>query len=426
MDLKGWFDRAIGGSQAAGSRQVPAVRNDVSLVELGQFETWGDLLGHKGPRTVSPDQAMTHSAVYACVRIIAGSIAMLPLHSYFRKGEDRQRLASRLATLLRARPNPRMSAVMFWRSIVAQMLLRGNGYAYVQRSAEGDVLALWPVRTGSLSVKIGTEGVLRGRLIYNFTLDDGTLIAADQDDVLHFPGTMEWDGLQAKTPIKAYSDAVAVGLAANDYGRRFFENDATPQGYIGYPETKHVTAEQAATIREYWSEMNGGANRHLPAVLSNGAKWMSTGISAEDAQLLETRGFQVIDVARVFGVPPHMIGAVEKTTSWGSGVEEQTMGFITYTLGAHLAAIEQEVNYKIHRLAAAFSEFERKALVQALLIQRNEAYRIALGGSSGPGYMTPNEVRRAENLPAVDGGDELVLWGSAGPRTNSSNGDPQR
>lgn len=421
MDLKGWFDRAF-----SSARQVPAVRNETSMIELGQFETWGDLFNHNNAgRTISPDQAMTHSAVYACVRIIAGTIAMLPLHTYFKQGEDRQRLASRMATILRNRPNPRMSAVMFWRSIVAQMLLRGNGYAYIQRSREGEVLAIWPVRSNSLSVRIGAEGAVRGRLIYSFQLDDGTGIVADQDDVLHFPGTMEWDGLQAKTPIKAYSDAVAVGLAANDYGRRFFENDATPQGYIGYPESKQVTAEQAKTIREYWTELNGGANRHMPAVLSNGAKWQATGISAEDAQLLETRGFQVIDVARVFGVPPHMIGAVEKTTSWGSGIEEQTLGFITYTLGAHLAAIEQEVNYKIHRLAGAFSEFERKALVQALLLQRNEAYRIALGGSSGPGYMTPNEVRRAENLPAIAGGDELVTW-TAPTSPNSSNGDPQQ
>lgn len=437
MDVKGWFDRALSGERRApAARQrgtsrelVPVARNEASLAELGQFETWGDLLNHpRVGRTVSPDEAMRHSAVYGCVRLIAGTISMLPLHSYFRQGEDRQRLASRMATLLRNRPNPRMSAVMFWRAIVSQMLLRGNGYAYAQRSLDGDVLALWPVRTGSMSVKIGNSGALLGRLVYSFQLDDGTNITADQDDVLHFPGTMEWDGLQAKSPIRAYSDAVAVGLAANDYGRRFFENDATPQGYIRYPDTAKLSKEQMDTIREYWLTMNGGENRHMPAVLSSGGEWKQTGISAEDAQLLETRGFQVIDVARIFGVPPHMIGAVDKSTSWGSGIEEQTQAFITYTLGAHLAAIEQEVNYKIHRLGNQFSEFERRALVQALLKERNEAWRIALGGSSGPGYMTQNEVRRAENLPALAGGDQLVAWPGAGASTatNSSNGDPEQ
>jgi HK97 family phage portal protein len=419
MDLKSWFERKVGIGVA--NSTAPTTQ----IVELGQFETWGDLLGHSGyTRHVSPDEAMRHSAVYACVRLIAGSIAMLPLHSYFKQGDgDRQRLASRMATLLRNRPNPRMSAVMFWRHVVSQMLLRGNGYGYIQRSREGEVLAIWPIRTGSMAVKIGSTQSLRGRLIYEFDLDDGTHLIADQDDVLHFPGTMEWNGLEAKTPIRAYADAVAVGLAANDYGRRFFENDATPQGYIGYPENTKVTSEQAKVIREYWSEMNGGANRHMPAVLSSGAKWQQTGISAEDAQLLETRGFQVVDVARVFGVPPHMIGAVDKTTSWGSGIEEQTTGFITYTLGQHLAAIEQEVNYKIHRLSGTYSEFERRALVQALLKERNEAYRIALGGSSGPGYMTQNEVRRAENLPAVPGGDTLATWDR--PSSSQSNSGDQ-
>ncbi len=241
------------------------------------------------------------------------------------------------------------------------------------------------------------------RLRYRLILDTGTTIVVDQDDVLHVPGSAEWDGVTAMTPIRAMSAAVGLGIEADRFAQSYFENDAAPSGYISYPQVYKGDKDE---LRGFWRRTFGKSGRNSgPAVLDQGGTYNRIPISAQDAQLLDTRRFQIEDIARIFGVPRFLLGMDE--TSWGSGIEALGIGFVTYTLDPHLVAIEDEVNHKLYgrgrparpgRNPPRFlGEFDRDVLVRGNIESRFKAYRLALGGSSGPGWMTPNEVRRKQN-----------------------------
>lgn len=389
---------------------LPAVRAESSGVPLSSLQSWEQLFGYLGAKGLSADRAMRHGAVYACVRIIAGSIAQLPFKTY-KSQDDGTAIEVRghpMARLLRLRPNPRMSAVMFWRSVLAQAVLNGNGYAWLERNRNGRIQAMWPLPKSRVSPSLSTSGLTKGRIIYAITLDDGSQITVDMDDMLHIPGSLEWNGLEAKSPLQAAASAVNVGLEANEFAQRYFENDATPPAVLKY--AKIVTPTTADLIRHEWQDKGTGENRHKIRVISEGGELEQLEINAEDAQLLETRRFSVEDIARIWGVPPHMIGAIDKQTSWGSGIEQQGIGFVTYTLGMHIAATEQELEYKVFREDGHHCEPDVRALMRGDFKARTEGYRGALGGSAGPGFMSSNEVRRLENLPPVEGGDEVQKW----------------
>lgn len=389
-------------------RQAAKVSNSGTTIPLSQIESWGDLMSGLSGRMITPDSAMKHSAVYACVRIIAGIISTLPVKIYERspEGYDREDREHPVNILLQQRPNPRMTATMFYRTLGQSMLMRGNGLAWIERLGSGVPIALWPIRWESVSQRL-----VGNRIIYEFTLDDGSRKAAWQDDVLHFPGSMEWNGLCAKSPIQAYAGSVGIGMDANEYAQKFFENDATPGGYISYPEG--VTPEQVQLVQDYWAKKHGGENRHSIGVLGNDGKFYQTSLNAEDAQLLETREFQIVDIARVFGVPPHMIGAMDKNSNWGTGKEQDNRGFVTYSADPHFVAIEQEIDAKLldrHLGSNRLCRFDRKALVRGDIKTRSESNTRALGGSSGQGHLTVNEVRRDEGREPIEGGDKIVMW----------------
>jgi HK97 family phage portal protein len=198
-----------------------------------------------------------------------------------------------------------------------------------------------------------------------------------------------------------------IALAADQYSASFFKNGAKPDfaiEMVGNPNT-----EQVEEMRRVWTEKYGGVGKnHLPAILFGGSKIHELTINAEDAQLIATRQFQVEDIARIFGVPPHMIGHTTNTTSWGSGVENMGIAFVKYTLGRHLVKIEQEINRKSFPFGGAvFAEFNTAGLERGDYKTRNEGYRIALGRAGEPGWMTINQVRKLENMPPIEGGDEL-------------------
>lgn len=374
--------------------------------------SWDEFIGNAGSglRSLSADRAMRHGAVYACVRIIAGTIAQLPWKTY-KAQDDGTTLEARnhpLSGLLRLRPNPRMSAVMFGRMLLAGAVLNGNGYAWIERNRAGRPVALWPLPKSRVAPVLLTTGPLKGRIAYTITLDDASQITVDMDDMLHVPGSLEWNGLEAKSPLQAAASAVGIGLEANEFAFRYFENDATPPIILKYKKT--VTPALAQSIREEWQRKGTGENRHKIRVLSEDGDFDQLEMNAEDAQLLETRRFAASDIARIWGVPPHMIGDVEKSTSWGTGIEQQSIGFVTYTLAMHIAALEQELEYKLFRGDGHHCEVDVRALMRGDAKARSEAYRLSLGGSSGPGWQTPNEVRRLENLQPIEGGDELAQW----------------
>lgn len=350
---------------------------------------------------VSAESAMRLSAVYRSVAIISGAIASLPLPVYRRVGEDRVKATDRNEYwLLNERPTAAFSAAAFWEYELASMLLRGDGFALIVRDGLNQAVEFIPLDPRNVRPqRVG------GEVVYDIYVD-GKASRAVYEDVLHFP-TVGFDGLRSKSVISyAAAQTISTSLAAEDHAGRFFSNGGTSRVALKYPAS--LKPDQIDQLRANWLKSYGGSeNSHLPLVLTNGGDATALSLSAVDQQLLESRRFHVEDIARAFGVPPHMIGHTEKTTSWGSGVEQMGIGFVKYTLQPHLTRIEQELNHKLFGTTRLFVEFVVEGLLRGDSKSRGDYYRQAVGGSQGPGWMTRNEIRKLENLPQIDSGDEL-------------------
>lgn len=378
-----------------------------------QLYEWlaGGNLSSAGP-AVTERTAMGIGAVYACVGLIGGAIASMPLPIYKRTTDGRERVNHDVWWLLNEQPCPCMSAAVMWEYMVWSLLLHGDAFAVIQRASplSPTITGLEPVHPLSVSVQEVDE-----RLIYTVVDCDETLVV-DQDDMLHIPG-LGFNGTRGLSPLRyAARQTFGLAIAAEEYSARFFSNGARPD-YIITTEKKMDT-EQQTLFRESWMARYAGLqNAHIPALLTGGnADVKSLTLSPEEAQLMATRNFQATDIARIYGVPPHMIGITEKTTSWGSGIEQQGIAFVKYTLQRHLVKIEQEINRKIFRTSLRFfAEFNTAGLERGDYKARNEGYRIAAGRAGEPGWMTINEIRRLENMPPIDGGDELFKPSTGAP-----------
>lgn len=394
---------------------VPALDGSgsgVSNATLSSLSSWEELSdSFRGSRllhAINPDSALRSTAVYACVRLIAGTIAALPLRIYERVSFEERRVATDhpVLPLIAREPNATLSAMVFWEAVVWHLLLRGNAYALIRRKRNGRAIGLELLGAGCAQPEWKRLDGLP-RLIYHVTTDEGTR-TYDQDDVLHFP-CFGWNGTRAFTPISyAGQNAIGISLAADEHSAAFFGNGARTDIAITFP--KKVDKNQAEAIRDYWVRAHGGPDASAwrrPAVLGDDAKIQQLSMTSEDAQLLEARKYQIVDIARIFGVPPHLIAETEKSTSWGSGIEEQNRGFLVYTLMPHIERIEQELDRKLVRSPEHYAEFDLSGLLRADSKSRAEIYKAAIGGTQNPGWMTRNEIRRAENLAPMEGGDVL-------------------
>lgn len=361
---------------------------------------------------VNERTAMCVGAVYASVSLIAGAIASLPLHIYQRTeiGRDRvdvtrNTLAANLWWMLNEQPCTAYAAAVFWEYMLWAELLHGDAFAWIERNGPQPE-ALHALHPDCVQVNRLQE---IDQLVYTFPdVRTGTLHTVTQDDMLHIPG-IGFDGRRGMSRLRyAGKTSIGIALAADEYQARFFTNGARPD--FALTMDGKLDPEQVKILRDTWMQRYGGPrNAHLPAVLTGGLKVEPLNMTAEDAQLIATRQFQVIDIARIFGVPPHMIGESEKTSSWGSGVEAMSINFVKYTLQRHLTKIEQEINRKLFpRTTRWFAEFSVDGLQRGDSAARSTFYKNALGGAGSPGYMTPNEIRRMENLPPIDGGDQLT------------------
>ena len=370
--------------------------------QLYEWMTGGNVSA-AGP-SVTERTAMGIGAVYACVGLIGGAIASMPLPIYKRTADGRKRVDHDIWWLLNEQPCTCMSAAVMWEYLVWSLLLHGDAFAVIQRVSplSPTIAGIEPVHPLSVTVQEVNE-----RLIYTVVEGDETLVV-DQDDMLHIPG-LGFNGTRGLSPLRyAARQTFGLALAAEEYSARFFSNGARPD-YVITTETK-MDAEQQKLFRESWMARYAGLqNAHIPALLTGGnADVKSLTLSPEEAQLMDTRNFQAADIARIYGVPPHMIGLTEKTTSWGSGIEQMGIAFVKYTLQRHLVKIEQEINRKVFRKSLQFfAEFNTAGLERGDYKARNEGYRIAAGRAGEPGWMTINEIRRLENMPPIAGGDEL-------------------
>ena len=391
-----------------------SVRNEG--FSLTDSQAWYDYIyGGMKSMSLAPESAMRCSAVFACVRLLSGAVASAPIRIYKKQRKGRTPVSGHpYERLLTHRPNDHITASTFWKAMATSKVLTGNAFAAIVRSPGGRPVGLIPFLSSRVHVYQAWElqldqklGADKFRLYYSLSWDDGTVSMLDQDDMIHVPN-IGWNGKVGMSTIKAGAQAMGLALNAEESASKLFENGMISQLALTYP-TK-LTADAQERLRETLaSKYSGSANHHKPLILTEGGDVKTMSMSAEDAQLLEARQFSVIDIARFFGVPPVMIGESDKTSSWGSGVEQMARWFVMFTLNDHLTDIEQELDAKLFRNSDYIAEFDEAELTRGDTKTRGEFYRMARGSLQEPGIMTVNEIREAEGLPPVPGGDKILF-----------------
>jgi len=344
---------------------------------------------------VSIERASGLTAVWASVTLIAGSIASMPLILYRRTDDGRDRYVEHpLFDVLHARPNPVQSVVAFWEAMVTALLLQGNAFAMTTRDDDGRVRALWYVSPDRVSVDVTRTGRLR----YKVTTGGQSQIVADMA-MLHITGPMSDDGYLGRSVITTFRETLGLSLALERYGQEFFSNAATPRGVLA---TKGRLSDAGRDrLASSLGENHGSrGRRHRTLVLEEGLEWTPIGISHDDSQFIEARRFGTEEVARIFGVPPHMIGGDVKGSLTYSNAEMESLRLLKHTLGPWLARIASAVNHALlspQERRQAYAEHLPDALLATDTAGRYSAYKTGLEA----GFLTIDEVRRKENLPSL-------------------------
>jgi len=355
--------------------------------------------GTTSGKAVNERTAMQTSAVYACVRILAESVAGLPLHVYERtaNGSKSTKPSHPLYRLLHDEPNREMTSFVFRETLMSHLLLWGNAYAQIIRDGRGFPIALYPLLPDRMAVDRNESG----ELVYTYQSDKGQ-VKLRRENILHIPG-LGFDGLIGYSPIAMAKNAVGLALATEDYGAAFFANGANPGGVLEHPGV--IKPEQADRLRESWQSQFGGANAHKVAVLEEGLKFHQMSIPPEQAQFLETRKFQINEIARIFRVPPHMVGDLEKSSF--SNIEQQSLEFVKYTLDPWVVRWEQSLQQALilpSEKATIFIKFNLDGLLRGDYQSRMQGYSTGIQN----GFMSVNDVRGLEDmnlLTAEEGGD---------------------
>ena len=372
--------------------------------------------GSTSGKAVTERSAMQMTAVYSCVRILAEAIAGLPLHLYTYKddGGKEKAIGHPLYLLLHDEPNPEMSSFVFRETLMTHLLLWGNAYAQIIRNGKGEVVALYPLMPNRMTVDRDSSG----QLFYTYqmnntdapTMKAGTVILKPSD-VLHIPG-LGFDGLVGYSPIAMAKNAIGLAIATEEYGAKFFANGATPGGLLEYPGT----VKDPDRVRESWNKgFSGSQNAGKVAILEEGMKYTPISIAPEQAQFLETRKFQINEIARIFRIPPHMIGDLEKSSF--SNIEQQSLEFVKYTLDPWVVRWEQSLSralFTSEEKKRYFFKFNVEGLLRGDYQSRMNGYATARQN----GWMSANDIRELENLdriPAEDGGDLYLINGNMLP-----------
>jgi HK97 family phage portal protein len=402
--LAGFLASRPGAAQRAGVQPQAAGIVPTGNYRFGgiDWDDWvrGNMTSQPG---VSEATARAVAAVTACVNLIGGSVAAMPLHTYKVRGDDREGYKDALWYLLNERPYMGWSAAAMWEHLVASRLFHGDAFMRIIRGgrAGADAVGFEPLHPSRVVVD-----KIDGMLIYNISsLEAGVpSVNVQAPDMIHVAGP-GFDGRRSISQLQ-YGLRYPAGIASSaDVQAATFMNDgARPDFAIEMPGT--LSAQQQEDLRNSWLKRHEGPGaKRAPVILAGGMKLHQLTMSMEDAQLLSTRAFQIEEICRIFGVPPFMIGHTEKTTSWGSGIEQMSIGFVKYTLQRHLVAIEQELNFKLFKTATRFCEFVTAGLERGDIKGRFEAYRIAMGRAGEPGWMKASEIRKLENMPRDDSFD---------------------
>ena len=371
---------------------------------------------------VTERSAMQMTAVYCCVRILSEAVASLPLqfYRYTDDGGKEKAVDHPLYFLLHDEPNPEMTSFIFRETLMTHLLLFGNAYSQIIRNGKGEVVALYPLMPDRMKVDRDEHG----KLYYEYTVYDadqvdgrkgtdkvGRTVRLKPYDVLHIPG-LGFDGLVGYSPIAMAKNAIGLAIATEEYGSKFFANGAAPSGVLEHPGT----IKDPSKVRESWQATFGGSgNANKIAVLEEGMKYTPISISPEQAQFLETRKFQIDEIARIFRVPPHMIGDLEKSSF--NNIEQQSLEFVKYTLDPWVSRWEQAM---VRALLTSdekkkyFFKFNVDGLLRGDYQSRMNGYATARQN----GWMSANDIRELENLdriPEEDGGDLYLVNGNMVP-----------
>ena len=371
--------------------------------------------GTTAGKSVTERSAMQMTAVYSCVRILSEAVAGLPLHlyQYTDDGGKEKAVNHPLYRILHDEPNPEMSSFVFRETLMTHLLLWGNAYAQIIRNGKGEVIALYPLMPNKMTV----DRDEKGQLYYSYqrstdeaVKESGTVILRPSD-VLHIPG-LGFDGLVGYSPIAMAKNAIGLAIATEEYGAKFFANGAAPSGVLEHPGT----IKDPSKVREAWmSQFGGSANSGKVAVLEEGMKYTPISISPEQAQFLETRKFQINEIARIFRVPPHMVGDLEKSSF--SNIEQQSLEFVKYTLDPWVIRWEQSIMRTLlttEEKTKLYVKFNVEGLLRGDYASRMNGYAVARQN----GWMSANDIRELENLdriPAEEGGDLYLINGNMLP-----------
>ena len=372
--------------------------------------------GSTAGKYVNERSAMQMTAVYSCVRILAEAVAGLPLHlyRYTDSGGKEKAIDHPLYLLLHDEPNPEMSSFVFRETLMTHLLLWGNAYAQIIRNGKNEVIALYPLMPNKMSVDRDEHG----QLYYTYQRSNeeaptmkGSSVILKPSDVLHIPG-LGFDGLVGYSPIAMAKNAIGMAIACEEFGAKFFANGAAPSGVLEHPGT----IKDPSRVREAWqSQFGGSSNSGKVAVLEEGMKYTPISISPEQAQFLETRKFQINEIARIFRVPPHMVGDLEKSSF--SNIEQQSLEFVKYTLDPWVIRWEQSIMRSLltpEEKKTYYAKFNLDGLLRGDYQSRMNGY--AIGRQNG--WMSANDIRELENLdriPAEEGGDLYLINGNMLP-----------
>lgn len=369
--------------------------------------------GSTSGKRVNERSSMQMTAVYSCVRILSEAVAGLPLHfyRYTENGGKEKAVNHPLYFLLHDEPNPEMTSFVFRETLMTHLLLWGNAYAQIIRNGKGEVIALYPLMPDRMIVDRDNQGQLYYE--YTVTINDvptmkGSMVCLQPSEVLHIPG-LGFDGLVGYSPIAMAKNAIGMAIACEEYGAKFFANGAQPNGVLEHPGI----LKDPARVRESWQSIYGGSqNAHKIAVLEEGLKYTPISISPEQAQFLETRKFQINEIARIFRIPPHMIGDLEKSSF--SNIEQQSLEFVKYTLDPWVSRWEQSLMRSLltaNEKQQYFVKFNVDGLLRGDYQSRMNGYATARQN----GWMSANDIREMENLDRIPeelGGNLYLINGN--------------
>lgn len=365
-------------------------------------------------KPVNERTAMQTTAVYACVRILAEAVASLPLHVYEYRDDGGKKLVHDhpLYYLLHDEPNPEMTSFVFRETLMSHLLIWGNAYAQIIRDGAGRVLGLYPLLPDKMEVQRDDKGNIY--YVYSRNSDENPTfkeygnIKLKAEDVLHIPG-LGFDGLIGYSPIAMAKNAVGMTLACEEYGASFFANGANPGGVLEHPGV----LKDPSKVRESWNSVyRGVSNAHKIAVLEEGMKYQQIGIPPEEAQFLETRKFQINEIARLYRIPPHMVGDLDKSSF--SNIEQQSLEFVKYTLDPWVIRWEQSLQRSL-LLPGEKGKYFIKLNVDGLLRGDYQSRMNGYAVGRQNGWFSANDIREMENMnpiPDEEGGNLYLINGA--------------